>query len=169
MHNMLAALMLTLLLAPAMAMAQHADHATGVDHASHAAHDDHAAIMQVPAEHVRWMPDASLIQGMARVRTAVATLAHHEMGHMGEPHVLALAGEIDDAIAFMFANCKLDPKPDVALHGLLARLMAGTQALRARPGDASPVADMRAAVQDYVAWFDDPGIAVDAVSEVEER
>lgn len=172
MYNLRAALMLTLLLAPAMAMAQHVDHATGVEHASAAAHhdhDDHAAIMHVPADHVRWMPDASLIQGMARVRTAVATLAHHEMGHMGDLHVLTLADEIDSAVAFMFANCKLDPRPDVALHGLLARLMAGTQALHATPGDASPVADMRAAVQDYAKWFDDPGIAADARSELEER
>lgn len=99
---------------------------------------------------------------MASVREAVATLAHHEMGHMGEAHVVALAGEIDAAIAGMFANCKLEPEPDVALHGLLARLMAGTRALNATPADASPVADMRAAVQDYGRLFDDPGVRADA-------
>ena len=62
----------------------------------------------------------------------------------------------------MFANCKLEPEPDLALHGVLARLMAGTRSLHAHPADAAPVAAMRAAVQDYGRLFDDPGV-VDAV------
>ncbi len=41
----------------------------------------------------------------------------------------ALADEITDAVNYMFANCKLDPAPDVALHPLLAKLLADTQVL----------------------------------------
>ena len=147
------------------------------DHAGHAQHDAHAAHMQpgsqdahaqhhdqhhgsgVPADHVRWAPDAPLQEGMRRMRDALEGLAHHEMGHLDETQVDNLATEVDDAAAFMFANCKLEPEPDVALHGVLARLMAGAEALHANPADPAPVADMRAALQDYPKLFDDPGFA----------
>ena len=99
---------------------------------------------------------------MARVREAMAGLAHHEMGHLGESTVLVLADGIDEAIADMFARCKLDPEPDIALHGVLARLMAGTQALRADPASAAPVAAMRAAMADYARLFDDPAAVPEA-------
>lgn len=153
---------LGLALAPAAACAQerHDGHAAHAEHDGHAAHDVDAA-SQVPAGHTPWTPDAPLIEGMARVREAMTGLAHHEMGHLGESNVLVLAGDIDDAIAYMFANCKLEAEPDIALHGVLARLMAGTQALRADPASAAPVAGMRAAVTDYARLFDDPDVAID--------
>ncbi|MBJ6982641.1 DnrO protein [Luteimonas sp. MC1572] len=159
------ALALGLALTPAAAAAQdrHDGHAAHATQGRPAAHDAHAAdaATDVPAGHVQWTPDAPLIEGMARVREAMTGLAHHEMGHLGESNVLVLAGDIDDAIEYMFANCKLDAEPDVALHGILARLMAGTQALRADPASAAPVADMRAAVADYARLFDDPEAAAD--------
>ncbi|MBB1472586.1 MULTISPECIES: DnrO protein [unclassified Luteimonas] len=146
------ALALGLAAVPATAAAQE-PHA---GHAAHATHGSQATHAPVPAAHVRWTPDAPLVEGMARVREAMTGLAHHEMGHLGESNVLVLATDIDQAIEYMFANCKLDAEPDIALHGLLARLMAGTQALRADPANAAPVADMRAAVADYGLLFDDP-------------
>lgn len=157
------ALGLSLASAPAAAQDTHAGHAPHAVGDAHAAHGARAAdtATPVPADGVRWTPDAPLIEGMARVREAMTGLAHHEMGHLGESNVLVLAGDIDDAIEYMFANCKLDAEPDVALHGLLARLMAGTQALRAQPSNAAPVADMRAAVADYGLLFDDPETTVD--------
>lgn len=164
-------LAMSLAAAPALAAPQHDHraHAGHGDHAAHAAqtahgtHADHAhhghhapAGSDIPADHVRWTPDAPLMQGMARVRAAMETLAHHEMGHLAPEQARALAVEIDGAIEYMFANCRLDPEPDVALHGVLARLMAGTRALREDPADATPVAGMREAVADYGRLFDDP-------------
>lgn len=156
-------LALSLAIVPGIAAAQH-DHgahavparpvaASAADHAHHAADTSAVAI---PAGHVRWAPDAPLVDGMGQVRKAVATLAHLEMGHLGEAGVLTVAGDVDAAIESMFANCKLDPEPDVALHGILARLMAGSQALRAAPADPAPVAGMRAALADYGRLFEDP-------------
>lgn len=189
MTTTLAMLALAVALAPAIAPAHSCDHSAASGHSSHSSHADHAshaghaaatghsghsghaadegpaATPLVKDDHSRWAPDAPLVEGMAHVRDAVATLAHHELGHMGEAHVGALAGDIDTAIASMFANCKLQPEPDVALHGLLARLMAGTQALHANPADAAPVADMRAAVQDYGRLFDDPGVDAELVKD----
>lgn len=157
---------LSLAIVPCMAHARH-DQGT---HAAHgpragttaAAHAHHAAdtpAAAVPAGHVRWTPDAPLVEGMGQIRKAVATLAHLEMGHLGESNVLTVAGDVDAAIEYMFANCALDPEPDVALHGILARLMAGSQALRAAPADPAPVAGMRGALADYGRLFDDPAAA----------
>ncbi|MGY1409026.1 hypothetical protein ACW5EG_05560 [Luteimonas sp. A611] len=123
------------------------------------AHDDphvqHGQLgMDVPVVegHEPWTPDAPLIEGMSRVRTAIA-------GLKSDPDpatVAARATDVDAAIEYMFANCELETEPDVALHAILARLMAGTQALHANPADAAPVADMHAAVGNYEALFDDP-------------
>ena len=108
----------------------------------------------VPANHVPWKPDAPLVEGMSRVRTALAGL---EAGsHPDDATVAARAADIDAAVAYMFANCKLDTDPDIALHAVLARLMAGTAALKANPSDGSPVADMHAAMHNYAQLFDDP-------------
>lgn len=133
--------------------------------ADHPAHDDghaqdhdhdvsHAAGVDfpVPDNHVKWEPDAPLVEGMSRVRGAIDGL-----GQSGdEAAVLAGAAEVDAAIEYMFENCSLPVEPDVALHAVLARLMAATQALNADPSDTSPVHDMHAAVDNYEALFDDP-------------
>ncbi|MBD7989058.1 DnrO protein [Luteimonas sp. Sa2BVA3] len=148
----LSTIALALAIAPGLALAQH-DHGT---HAAHAGPADHAAPAAIPSDHVRWTPDAPLVDGMGQVRKAVATLAHLEMGHLGEAHVLTLAGDVDAAVESMFANCRLEPEPDVALHGILARLMAGSKALRDAPADPAPVGPMRDALADYERLFDDP-------------
>jgi len=120
-------------------------------------HDDlHANLASdypVPDGHVPWTPDAPLVEGMARVRAALDGLDAHGAA---PDDVLAAAGEIDEAVEFMFANCRLEPEPDIALHAVLARLMAGSEQLRDHPTDTSPVADMQAAVANYEALFDDP-------------
>ena len=76
----------------------------------------------VPENHVPWTPDAPLMEGMSRVRTAIA-------GLQAEPQpdaatVAARAADIDAAVDYMFKNCKLPTEPDIALHAILARLMA---------------------------------------------
>lgn len=108
----------------------------------------------VPANHVRWTPDAPLVEGMSRVRTALAGL--EAPSHPDDAIVAARAADIDAAVAYMFANCKLDTDPDIALHAVLARLMAGATALKANPSDGSAVADMHAAMHNYGQLFDDP-------------
>ncbi|MEN1927623.1 DnrO protein [Luteimonas sp. MJ250] len=131
------------------------------DDAHDAAHDaDHAHAaaaalgvdFPVPDNHEPWAPDAPLIEGMSRVRTAVAGLE----ARPDEATVIARAADVDDAVEYMFANCSLPTEPDIALHAILARLMAGTQALQENPADAAPVADMHAALENYRTLFDDP-------------
>ncbi|QOW21714.1 hypothetical protein [Novilysobacter avium] len=126
---------------------------------AHADHHPEAAVMPIPADHVKWEPDAPLMEGMRRMREAMAGLHHHQMGHLNDTQVDQLATQVDEAAAYMFANCKLEAEPDVALHGVLARLMAGAEALHADPADPAPVADMSAALADYPRLFDDPGFS----------
>jgi len=122
-------------------------------HESHAAHA--AAAAPVPAQ--RWTPDAPLSEGMRRAHVAVDELRHYEMGHMSAPMAVDRAAAVEEAVTFMFANCKLAAEPDAALHSILVPLMSAAQMLRADPKKVSAVADMRAAIARYPQYFDDPG------------
>lgn len=144
--------------APAQAQAQEPREGHDGHHAHHATAD----VADIEADHVRWETDAPLRQGMRRMRDAIDGIGDAASAGPDQARVLAAAAEVDQAAAFMFANCKLDPKPDAALHGLLARLMAGAQALRQAPDDADALVPMRAALIDYGGLFDDPAFAVDA-------
>lgn len=137
------------------AAAHSGDHeAHGSDAHAHAHDVAHAAGVDfpVPEDHVKWEPDAPLIEGMSRVRAAIGDL--EQAGDEGT--VRAAAAEVDAAVDYMFENCSLPVEPDIALHAVLARLMAGTQALDADPSDTAPVHDMQGAVDNYEALFDDP-------------
>jgi len=122
------------------------------------AHDDaHAAghalgDVPVPDNHHPWTPDAPLMEGMSRVRAAVSGLE----AAPDEAAVARHVAEVDEAIADMFANCRLEPEPDAALHVVLARLIAASRELQADPSATAPVAAMRAALANYEALFDDP-------------
>ena len=135
--------------------AAHADgHAADAQDAAH----DHAGTealgvdYPIPGSHEPWAPDAPLVEGMSRVRAAIAALD----GHLDAATVTARAADVDAAIEYMFANCSLPTEPDIALHAILARLMAGSSALKDNPADHAAVADMHGAVENYEQLFDDP-------------
>ena len=80
---------------------------------------------------------------------------HAERGHLDATQTSAAAQQVQDAANFMFANCKLTPEPDAALHGLLAALLSGATAIKANPADTSPVASMRETMALYPRMFED--------------
>jgi hypothetical protein len=123
------------------------------DHHDHAAH---AAPVSTSAPANRWATDAPLREGMGRVREALDDLRHYEMGHMTAEMARERAVAVEDAVKFMFANCKLAPEPDDALHRILVPLLAAAQRLDKEPSDLSAVAAMRDAVAGYSDQFDDP-------------
>src|SRR5690606_8290154 len=88
--------------------------ATHDTHAADDAHAAHAAAIEYPQ--VRWQPDAPLTQGMQRVRAATEALAHGGHGHLDEAQLRNIADELQSAVDDMFAQCKLEPEPDAALH-----------------------------------------------------
>ena len=109
---------------------------------------------EIPAQ--RYATDAPLRTGMAQIRTAVDALGHYERGHMGVEQAVTFATTIQEQVAYLVANCKLEPQADAALHGIIAKLGAGAQALKTDPADLAAIPPMREALADYRRTFDDP-------------
>ena len=129
----------------------HAD-ATAVEgHDSHAAHGSRDTPM--PAR--RWIPDAPLSRGMQRVRTATAMLEHGAHGHLDDAQVRGIAAELKSAVDTMFAECKLEPEPDAALHSLLARVLMARNRLAESGYDAAALAELKAVLDRYPLLFED--------------
>jgi hypothetical protein len=130
-----------------------------VEAASQPVHEHHAeqttAAVRAPAQ--RWTPDAPLREGMRRAYAAVNALRHYEMGHMSGPMVVDRAADVEEAVTYMFAHCKLAAEPDAALHGILVPLLSAAQALKGDPQNVKAVADMRAALSHYPQYFNDRG------------
>ena len=139
---------LALLAATATASTQEHAHAHGA--AS-------SAVVAAPVQ--RWETDASLREGMGRIRAAVDGLQHYEHGHIGPQQAMQLADGVQRDVAFIVAHCTLEPGADAALHPILGALAQGAQALKAKPTELAAIAPMRNALQDYTRQFDDPGLS----------
>lgn len=141
----------------AAAQPMHADGEQASDQHAADEHADHGtattALPTPPA--TPWASDAPLREGMRRVHQAVGALDPAQHAHLDAAQTTAAAQQVQDAANFMFANCKLAPEPDVALHGVLATLISGATALKANPADTAPVASMREAVALYPHLFED--------------
>lgn len=128
--------------------------AAAQDHAGH-----HATPPPQPEAGQRWATDAPLRKGMAEIRAAVGALQHYEHGHIGPEQATTLATRVEGQVAYLVANCRLEPQADAALHAIIAKLLQGAAALKADPKDLAAVATLRQALQDYPRQFDDPGWA----------
>ena len=124
-------------------------------HEGHAVHAPLTATAPVPTQ--RWASDAPLRKGMRDIRVAVQALEHYEHGHMGIAQASSTVALIDTSVNDIFANCRLEPDADVALHGLLARFLAGAEAVRtSQQVPVQEIAGMRSALARYPQLFDDP-------------
>lgn len=131
----------------------HAMHGSKGPHDAHAAHDAHEPSAAIPTD--RWPADAPLVRGMSRIRTATDALVHASHGHLDAAQVRALAAELKSAVETMFVECRLEPAPDAALHPLLARVLAASQALSEGNFDAEALAELRAVLARYAELFED--------------
>jgi|CXWL01.1.fsa_nt_gi hypothetical protein len=120
------------------------------------AHHEPANVEATAIGH-RWHADAPLREGMARIRKAHQALTALERGQLASDQVVTQADEILAAVNFMFANCRLAPEPDAALHPLLAQLLGASQALQKQPSDPAPVAEVETALARYAQLFDESG------------
>lgn len=147
------------LLLPLPALA--GEHAHATEPQAHEGHEAHAATAaEADAPAVRWQPDAPLSRGMQRVRAATAALEHGEHGHLDAVQVQNIAAELRAAVDEMFANCRLEPEPDAALHPLLARVLGASRALSEGEFDQSALDELRAVLARYPALFDDAAWSV---------
>lgn len=136
-----------------LAMSASLNAAPQLAHGHHAEEGKTAA----PTPTQRWTPDAPLREGIRRAYVAVDALRHVEMGHMSAPMAVGRAGDVIDAVTYMFAHCKLAAEPDAALHGILVPLLGAAQAMKADPTKVEEVAVMRKALAHYPQYFNDPG------------
>ena len=104
----------------------------------------------------RWAADAPLRSGMARIGSANAGITRDGVRPDAKT-VVAAADEMRAAVTMIFAECKLAPEADAALHPLLARVLSASQALKDAPTDLAPAADIEDVLNRYRQLFDDPG------------
>jgi len=109
----------------------------------------------------KWATDNNLRQGMTSIRDALAEeLPAIHGGKESAEQYRDLVKKVDDQIAFMVKNCKLDKDTDAMLHLVLARIIAGSDAMAEQKGNkgrrqgAEKIAH---ALEDYAAHFDHPG------------
>lgn len=124
--------------------------------AVHAAHAHGAAPAPADRGGKRWAADPALQDGMRRVRQAVQALEHDAQGQLDSAQTTRIADLIDGAVRDIIAHCKLDPDADAALHGLLAKFLAGAHAARSGQNVPAALADMQGALKQYPVLFDDP-------------
>ena len=118
-------------------------------------HHEQAVAASTPTPTRPWATDAPLRAGMRNLREATETLNHYEMGHLDDTQRDNAVEKIDAAIKDMFANCKLKPEADAALHGLLAKFIAGANAARAGKFTKAELVPMQEALALYPQMFDD--------------
>ena len=152
-------LLSTILYAALPATAQHS-------HEEHETHAANTAPVAIPAQ--RHATDAALRDGMSRIHAALDELTHYEMGHMPQSIAVERVDTIKQATNYIFANCKLDPEADAALHGMLVPLINSIQTFQKDPADSATVAKMRQAVADYPRVFDDPNWPLKAGADSED-
>jgi len=108
----------------------------------------------------KWTTDDKLRQGMDRIRDALAAeLPAIRTGKMAAEQYRQLARKVNDQIAFMVQNCKLDRDTDAMLHLVLADITAGAHAMTGQDGsEARQGAEKIArALDSYGAYFYHPG------------
>lgn len=127
---------------------------------SHAHHD--AAPQKLTLNHgKKWVTDDKLQQGMAGIRAAMAAdLPAIRGGEETAEQYGALANKVDDQIAFIVENCRLDKATDDMLHLALGDVIAGSQAMaeqksaKARRHGAEKIVR---ALKGYGDHFEHPG------------
>lgn len=108
----------------------------------------------------KWATDDSLRQGMSRIRDALKADLHAiHSGKFTAEQYRALAQKVNDQLAFLVKNCRLEPKADAVLHIILADIIAGADLLQKQQGDEAHqgVVKIFNALESYAAYFDHPG------------
>ena len=143
-----------LCMSPAAVSAQEHGHSHGH------AHDMEKPVQLTLNDGKKWTTDSSLRQGMSRIRDALnAELPAIHSGKATAEQYQALAQKVNDQLAFMVKNCKLEPKADAVLHLILADIIAAADILQAQHGGEAHQGAVKIvhALENYAVYFDHPG------------
>jgi hypothetical protein len=110
-----------------------------------AAHEAHGTASMALNAGKRWETDEALRLGMQRIRDAAA-----------QQQGAALANTIKEQVNYLIANCKLDPKADATLHGIISQLLTGADMLNKNPESSEGMEKIRHALHQYPDYFNDP-------------
>jgi hypothetical protein len=126
---------------------------------SHAAHmHENDATKPVLPEGERWATDEPLRASMLKIRAGVeATMPAYQSGALDANQARSLSATIEQNVAYMIQNCKLEPEPDAALHVLIGRMMTASEAMKREPASPAGWPELMAVLRDYTATFDHPG------------
>ncbi len=81
----------------------------------------------------KWQTDEPLRRGMSHMRAALAKdLEAIHAGKASGAQYEALANKLTGEVAYVVANCKLDPKADAELHKVIAEVLAGAEAMQGK-------------------------------------
>jgi hypothetical protein len=127
--------------------------------ALHDAHSEHATTdgPTLPSGR-KWATDEPLRQAMSRIRAAVepiaAAYAHKQLS---ASDAQVFASLIEENVAFMVANRKLEPQADAALHVIIGHLLNAAASLKKDSAADAGVPQLVGALHEYEGTFDHPG------------
>lgn len=108
----------------------------------------------------KWATDAPLRQAMSDINQAMATaLPRIHKDQFGEADYQALAGTVNQKVAYAVENCKLEAKADAMLHLIIADLLAGAETMASKQPTArhDGAVSVLHALQAYGKYFQHPG------------
>ena len=105
-----------------------------------------------------WQTDLPLRKGMEGIRHDLEAVLPriHEATLSGEGYAALVKG-VRGHIADMVKNCKLSPEADAQLHGVLAEIMVGADAMETRAGQSPGAVKIIQALNSYGRHFAHPG------------
>lgn len=131
---------------------------TGHQHDQHAHQAPEASKLSL--DHgKKWQTDMPLRQSMQRINDAVlqAVPAYHN-DSMTPAEAGKLSSEINTQIAYMIANCKLEPAADATLHVFIGELLAGAARMKDEPASPQGLPHIVRTLDQYTEYFDHPGL-----------
>jgi hypothetical protein len=108
----------------------------------------------------KWAIDEPLRQGMDAIRlSASVALPLVHSGKAADTDYDAFAKEVTAQVGYIVQNCKLDPKADAQLHGIIAEIMSGAEMAAGKQQGkqrSSGLLKVVQALDTYGRYFDHP-------------
>ena len=109
----------------------------------------------------KWATDAPLRKGMENIRASMATaLPAIHANKLSSAKYNALAQKASNEVAYIVANCKLDPQVDAQLHLIIADILSGVEAMQGKTKGTkrqTGAVKVLGALEKYDTYFDHSG------------